>query len=41
MSNRVIKHIDILFETWTPREKYELILAGEVAKKKIVHKLKY
>jgi glycosyltransferase involved in cell wall biosynthesis len=41
MSNRVIKHMDTLFETWTPREKYELILAGEVAKKKIVHKLKY
>ena len=41
MGERIIKHIDTLFETWTPREKYELILAGEVAKKKIVHKLKY
>jgi hypothetical protein len=41
MGNRIIKHMDTLFETWTPREKYELILAGEVAKKKIVHKLKY
>jgi hypothetical protein len=41
MGNRIIKHMDTLFETWKPREKYELILAGEVAKKKIVHKLKY
>jgi hypothetical protein len=41
MGNRIIKHMDTLFETWTPREKYELILAGEVAKKKLVHKLKY
>jgi glycosyltransferase involved in cell wall biosynthesis len=41
MGERIIKHIDTLFETWTPREKYELILAGEVVKKKIVHKLKY
>ena len=41
MGERIIKHMDTLFETWTPREKYELILAGEVAKKKVVHKLKY
>jgi len=41
MGERIVKHMDTLFETWTPREKYELILAGEVAKKKIVHKLKY
>jgi len=41
MSNKIIKHMDTLFETWTPREKYELILAGEVVKKKLVHKLVY
>ena len=41
MGERIIKHMDTLFDTWTPREKYELILAGEVAKKKVVHKLKY
>ena len=41
MGERIIKHMDTLFSTWKPREKYELILAGEVAKKKIVHKLKY
>jgi len=41
MGERIVKHMDTLFETWKPREKYELILAGEVAKKKIVHKLKY
>lgn len=41
MGERIVKHMDTLFETWTPREKYELILAGEVAKKKVVHKLKY
>ena len=39
MGERIIKHMDTLFSTWKPREKYELILAGEVAKKKIVHKL--
>ena len=41
MSNKIIKHMDTLFETWKPRERYELILAGEVAKKKLVHKLVY
>ena len=41
MGNRIVKHMDTLFETWKPREKYELILAGEVAKKKITHKLVY
>lgn len=41
MANRVIKNIDKLFDQWQPREKYELILAGEVAKKKLVHKLIY
>ena len=41
MGERIIKHIDTLFETWKPREKYELVLAGEVAKKKITHKLVY
>lgn len=41
MGLKLVKYMDTLFETWTPREKYELILAGEVAKKKIVHKLKY
>jgi glycosyltransferase involved in cell wall biosynthesis len=41
MGNKIAKHMDTLFETWTPREKYELILAGEVVKKKLVHKLVY
>lgn len=41
MAERVIKNVDQLFDQWQPREKYELILAGEVAKKKLVHKLIY
>ena len=41
MANRVIENVDKLFDQWQPREKYELILAGEVAKKKLVHKLIY
>ena len=41
MANRVIQNVDKLFDQWQPREKYELILAGEVAKKKLVHKLIY
>ena len=41
MSNRVIKYVDQLFDQWQPREKFEFILAGEVAKKKLVHKLIY
>jgi len=41
MSNRVIKYVDQLFDNWQPREKFEFILAGEVAKKKLVHKLIY
>ena len=41
MANRVIQNVDKLFDQWQPREKYELILAGGVAKKKLVHKLIY
>jgi len=41
MSNRVITYVDQLFDNWQPREKFEFILAGEVAKKKLVHKLIY
>ena len=41
MSNRVITYVDQLFDQWQPREKFEFILAGEVAKKKLVHKLIY
>lgn len=41
MGERIIKHVDRLFDTWQPRKKYELILAGEYEKKVIPHKLIY
>jgi glycosyltransferase involved in cell wall biosynthesis len=41
MGERVINNIDKLFETWKPRKKYELILAGDIKKKQVVHKLIY
>jgi glycosyltransferase involved in cell wall biosynthesis len=41
MGNRVIEALDELFDTWEPREKYELIKAGEYKKKVLNHKLIY
>jgi glycosyltransferase involved in cell wall biosynthesis len=41
MGERVVNSVDKLFNTWQPREKYELILAGEKRKKQITHKLIY
>jgi glycosyltransferase involved in cell wall biosynthesis len=41
MGNRVIDALDELFDTWEPREKYELIKAGEYKKKVLNHKLIY
>ena len=41
MGERVIKNLDTLFETWKPREKYELILAGKQEKKVVNHELVY
>lgn len=41
MGKRVITYVDQMFDNWTPRPKYEFILAGEVDKKKLVHKLIY
>jgi hypothetical protein len=41
MGTRVINNLDKLFDTWQPREKYELILAGNKKKKKVTHKLIY
>jgi glycosyltransferase involved in cell wall biosynthesis len=41
MGQRVIKHMETLFETWQPREKYELILAGDYKKKVLNHNLIY
>lgn len=41
MGQRVIHNMDKLFDTWTPREKYELILAGEYPKKVLQHSLIY
>ena len=38
---RVIEALNTLFETWKPREKYELINANEVEDRVIKHKLLY
>ena len=41
MGERVINNLDKLFDTWQPREKYELILAGIRKKKTLNHNLIY
>jgi hypothetical protein len=41
MGNRAIMALDKLFNTWTPREKYELINCNEVKEDIINHKLLY
>jgi glycosyltransferase involved in cell wall biosynthesis len=41
MGERAIKAIDKLFNTWTPREKYELINCNEVKEDTIKHELLY
>jgi hypothetical protein len=41
MGNRVINAVDKLFNTWTPREKYELINCNEVKEDTIKHELLY
>ena len=41
MGNRVITHIDKLFETWEPREKYEFINVTELPEEKLMHELIY
>ena len=41
MGARVIEVLDNLFNTWKPREKYELINANQVEKKVVPHKLVY
>jgi glycosyltransferase involved in cell wall biosynthesis len=41
MGDRTIMAIDKLFDTWTPREKYELINCNEVKEDTIKHKLLY
>ena len=38
---RVIEALDELFETWKPREKYELINVNEYKGKRINHKIIY
>jgi glycosyltransferase involved in cell wall biosynthesis len=40
-ANRFITYTDKLFETWKPREKYELINANEFKKPVLTHKLIY
>ena len=41
MSNRIIEAIDELFDTWEPREKYELIDTNIDTKKTQKHALIY
>ena len=41
MGNRVIEAINELFDTWEPREKYELICVNEVEDDAIEHELLY
>jgi hypothetical protein len=41
MGARVIETLDNLFDTWKPREKYELINTNQVEKKVVPHKLIY
>ena len=41
MSNRIIEAIDELFDTWKPREKYELINTNDISKKIQTHNLVY
>ena len=41
MAERAINTIDKLFNTWTPREKYELININEVKEDTINHELLY
>ena len=41
MSNRVIEAIDELFDTWEPREKYELIDVDEDNRRILTHALRY
>ena len=38
---RVIKHIDKLLSTWTPRKHYELINTNQVKEDVLPHKLLY
>lgn len=41
MGKRIIENIDKLFETWKPREKFELINTKEYKKGRLNHKLVY
>ena len=41
MGERVINALDKLFDTWVPREKYELINATELKEDTINHELIY
>ena len=41
MGKRVIKTLDHLFATWTPREKFELINTKNIQKRVLNHKLVY
>ena len=41
MAKRAINAIDKLFDTWTPREKYELINVTELKEDTINHEFLY
>ena len=41
MGQRIIKYLDELFNTWEPREKFELINTNDIQKRVLNHKLIY
>lgn len=41
MGQRIIKNLDELFSTWSPREKFELLNSKDIQKKVLNHKLVY
>jgi hypothetical protein len=41
MGARIIETLDELFNTWKPREKYELVNASQTEIKVVPHKLVY
>jgi hypothetical protein len=40
-ASRVIRYVDKLFSTWTPRKKYELVADTDYEKRVLKHKLIY
>jgi len=41
MSKRIIKNLELLFQTWTPKPHFEIINVNKVQEDKLPHKLLY